>query len=217
MNDTNREVAEWALFLGGELVLEGSDRRIHDVSELPRRRFQDSHPRSDRHAGGAAGSRSSLRARCASRAIPRGTAPGTETPTAAKITARICIFSLPSKRLQKLTFSYHFLDRTRFHDPGLETIQSLPDLRELSIRQTGIKGRSLAPFKSMVALDVSITPFDDAGMDNLAGMANLRRIWAGDTLVTDAGVAALSGLQNLEDIDLHGTAITDGGLRNYRS
>jgi hypothetical protein len=31
----NREVAEWALFMGGTVVLEGDQRRIRDVAELP--------------------------------------------------------------------------------------------------------------------------------------------------------------------------------------
>src|SRR5258708_6383648 len=131
MNDSKRDVAAWTLFIGGELVLEGGDRRIHDVSELPAGDFKIrildltgtlvEPPDLAR-----------LSALDALRELYLAGPSWNRNADGGKDHSKDLQFLASVKTLQKLTFSYHFLDRTRFHDAGLETIQSLPDLRELS-------------------------------------------------------------------------------------
>ena len=211
MVDTNRAVAEWAIVMGGAVVLDGDRRRIENTADLPAGAFQirildlvgaNVEPEDLARISGLTGLRELY--------LPgpmwnRNADGGKDRSTDLRY-----LTSVPG--LQKLTFSYHFLDRIRFRDSGLDSIQGLSGLRELSLRQAGIKGHTLAAFKNLMGLDVTLTPFDDAGMGNLTGMAGLRRLWIGDTLITDAGMGSLSSLRNLEDIDLHGTAITDAGL-----
>jgi hypothetical protein len=172
---TNREVAEWALFMGGTVVLEGDQRRIRDVAELPAGDFKirildlvgaNVEPPDLARLSKLDGLRELY--------LPgpmwnRNADGGKDGSTDLRY-----LTSVPT--LEKLTFSYHFLDRIRFHDSGLDSIQGLTGLRELSIRQAGIKGHTLASFRNLTSLDVSITPFDDAGMRNLAGMSGLRRL-----------------------------------------
>ena len=40
MSSQDRQVAEWVLFLGGELVLRGVRGRVQDLSQLPRHDFE---------------------------------------------------------------------------------------------------------------------------------------------------------------------------------
>ena len=118
--------------------------------------------------------------------------------------------------LEKLSFSYHFLDNIRFSDTGLEEIGDLWNLKELTLRQTAVRGHSLASFRRLEALDVTLSRFDDEGMRNLAGATELRRLRLGDTLVTDAGLAHLGKLRKLEELDLHGTQISEAGIARLR-
>ena len=112
---------------------------------------------------------------CTSRELYPPDHPGTEMPTAAKDHSTDLHFPAFVKTLQKLTFSYHFLDRTCFHDSGLETIQSSPDLRELSIRQTGIKD-ACSHLSRTWSRPPPLLLSTMQAWNNPAGMANLRFI-----------------------------------------
>ncbi len=114
--------------------------------------------------------------------------------------------------IQKLTFSDHFWRRIRFGDAGIAQMQSLTNLRELGVGQTNITGHGLAAFQQLVALDATLTDFNDDGLANLSTTAGLRRLLIGSTFVTDDGLPELRGLQELEELDLHGTRITDKGV-----
>src|SRR5579862_125430 len=207
----DRQVAEWTLFMGGAVGLKGGHELIRDVAALPAgdvelevvdwvgmnieppdlERLSGLHHLTQLHLPGP---------------IWNWNADGD------KDRSTDLRFLAPVTTLEKLTFSYHFLDRIRFHDPGLVEIRGLVNLKELVLRQAGIKGRTLAPFRQLEALDITLCPVDDEGLGNVKGMASLHRLWAGDTLITDAGLRHLSDLRNLEDLDLHGTQISDAGL-----
>ncbi len=107
--------------------------------------------------------------------------------------------------LEKLTFSDHFLDRIRFKDAGLNEISTLTNLRELALRQAEVQGSGLRHFPKLRNLDLTLCPITD--LTPLSQMADLERLWAGDTFVAD--LAPLAKLTGLQDLDLHGTAITD--------
>ncbi len=122
--------------------------------------------------------------------------------------------SIPT--LERIMFSYHFLDRIRLDDEGLKAIANLVNMRELGLFQTRVRGHTLAQFVNLQVLDVGKTPFDDEGLRNLSSMNHLTRLWAPDTQITDNGLQFLSKLPSLEDIDLHSTAVTDTGLQHLR-
>ncbi|HUJ74309.1 MAG TPA: hypothetical protein VL359_05590, partial [bacterium] len=208
---SDRQVAEWTLFQGGAVGLAGSSGLLRDVAQLPPGDLQVEvldwvgmivdPPDLERLSG--------------LRHLKELHLPGpiwNRNADGNRDGSRDLKFLAPVASLERLTFSYHFLDRIRFHDAGLEEIKNLTNLRELVLRQAGIKGHTLGPFHALRALDVTLTQVDDEGFRNVQGMRELRRLWAGDTLITDRSLDALAGLQALEDLDLHGTQITDAGL-----
>ena len=97
----------------------------------------------------------------------------------------------PITTLERIMFSYHFLDRIRLRDEGMKDIANLVNLRELGLFQTAVRGHTLAPFVNLRVLDVTKTPFDDGGLRNLSAMNHLTRLWIADTQVTDNGLQHL--------------------------
>jgi internalin A len=65
-------------------------------------------------------------------------------------------------------------------------------------------------------IDLSKSTFDDAGIEQLAGLSRLRGINLNNTKLTDAALESLSRLPNLERLYLDGTQVTDAGLRASR-
>src|SRR5688572_20446478 len=118
--------------------------------------------------------------------------------------------------LEVLTFGDHFLDRIRFRDQGLDAIRTLSGLRELRVRQANVRGPGLRHFAKLESLDIELCPVGDEGFQHLRGMTGLRRLLAGDTLITDAALGAIAGLTQLEELDLHGTAVSDAGLAQLK-
>ncbi len=208
----DRQVAEWTLFMGGAVGLKGGHGLIRDVAALPAGDFElevvdwvgmnVEPPDLERLSG--------------LRHLKELHLPGpiwNRNADGGKDLSTDLRFIAPVLTLEKLTFSYHFLDRIRFHDPGLQEIRGLVNLKELVLRQASVKGRTLAPFRKLEALDITLCPVDDEGLEQREGHGvALHRLWAGDTLITDAGLQHLSDLRNLEDLDLHGTQISDAGL-----
>jgi hypothetical protein len=211
MATQDRKVAEWVLFEGGELSLEGNPARIQDVSALPSGDFfietldlvgtLIEPPQLERISGLTRLRNLYLAGPMWNRNADDGKDHSADLRAIAGITS-----------LERITFSYHFLDRTRFRDAGLTAINSLTNLRELSVRQANVRGHSLSPFHKLQVLDVTLAPVDDDGLGNVGGMPELQRLWVGDTLISDSGLSALSRLRNLVDLDLHGTQVSDLGL-----
>ena len=65
--------------------------------------------------------------------------------------------------------SAHFLTNTNVQDKGLAHLAPLTQLKELGLAQTEIKGASLAPFVNLQFLDLTDTPFGDAGTAGRSG------------------------------------------------
>lgn len=209
--EVDRRVAEFTLLMGGRVEVTGRNGRIADSADLPRGEFQLTvldwvgmnvdPPDLERLTGLTSLKELHLPGPLWNRNADGGKNRSAELKYLAGLNT-----------LEVLTFSYHFLDRIRFTDAGLNEIASLKNLRELAIRQTAVKGASIAPFINLSALDATLTPFDDSGLAKLASMHRMKRLWLGDTLITDASARALASMTELEDLDLHGTAITDAAL-----
>lgn len=210
--ESDEKVARWTLLMGGRVVLEGAGAPIRDVSELPSGPYQlevvdwvgvNAVPEDlERLAGLERLRELRLPGPLWNRNADGGKDLSAQTRHLAGLTT-----------LRKLTFSDHFLDSIRFRDQGLEEIKTLTGLQELGLRQAGITGKSLAPFSALEVLDITLCPVTDEGFASVAGMSNLRRLWAGNTLITGAALAAIESLTKLEDLDLSGTEVDDEGLR----
>ena len=60
-----------------------------------------------------------------------------------------------------------------FEDPGIEAIAALaPTLRVLSLENTQVRGRHLAPFTNLKALDLVYCPVDDEGLRQMKGLTS---------------------------------------------
>ena len=210
--DTDREVALWALHMGGFVVLEGDPRRIRDIADLPQADFRietlnlvgaNIHPPHMEAIGKLT-------------ALKELDLPGTMwNPRAESKTdyhdSAAYLNGLTT--LKKLTFSLTFLISIHFEDRGLDKFQSLgPTLEELVLRRALIKGAGLRHFTNLRSLDVTWSYVEDEGMRSLAGMTKLRKFWARDTRIGDKTLKILGSLRELEDLDVGGTDITEAGI-----
>lgn len=207
----DRKAAEWTLNMGGRVTLAGETRRISDIASLPAGDFEvkvldwvglNADPPDLERLSGL---RKLEELHLAGPFWSRNADGGRDGSRDLKYLAGV-------STLHTITFSYHFLDSLRFRDTGLEEIKALAGMRELVLRQSAVTGKTIAPFVNLEALDVTLCPFNDEGLRNLAGMKRMKRLWLGDTTITDAAMESLAGMKDLEDLDLHGTGVTDAGL-----
>lgn len=63
-------------------------------------------------------------------------------------------------------------------------------------------------------LDLANTGVTDAGIELVAEMSRLKRLYLQNTSVGDEALAAFAGLEELEYLNLYGTHITDAGLEH---
>ncbi|MCI0423193.1 MAG: hypothetical protein L0312_28880, partial [Acidobacteria bacterium] len=208
----DREVAEWVIRLGGNVVTMGPQpKTIADLSDLPQKDFR-------LHTVNLVGA-------------------NINPPDLARLTelTHLKALYLPGpmwnpnagrhpdhnpqmRHLAKLTdlevlhLSDHFITTIKLRDTGLEQIAGLVNLRELRLRLTEIQGKSLSPFRNLRFLDLSFAPVDDAGVKSLEGMADLSKLYLRDTQVSNEGLKSLSQLRHLTELDLHGTRVNDAGL-----
>lgn len=210
--EADREVAIWAVDMGGFVVLEGDRRRIRDVADLPVKDFRievlnlvgaNIHPPHLEAVGKLT-------------ALKELDLPGPMwNPRAESKTdyyeSAGYLAGLPS--LKKLTFSLSFLISIHFDDRGLDKLQSLgPTLEELVIRRALVKGPGLRHFTNLRALDITWSYVEDAEMGGIAGMTKLRKFWAADTRIGEKTLKILGNLRDLEDVDIGGTSVTEKGL-----
>src|SRR5690348_9496751 len=130
MATEDRKIAEWVLFEGGQLIIGGNPSRIQDISALPSGDFfietidlvgtLIEPPELTRFAGLTKLRDLFLAGPMWNRNADDGKDHSADLRAIAGVTT-----------LERLTFSYHFLDRTRFRDAGLSAIETLQNLREL--------------------------------------------------------------------------------------
>src|SRR5688572_2368926 len=136
--DPDRRVAEWVFYMGGNVRLAGDSRTLHDLSELPGgairlesinligahsldaidlAKLSELRHLKELHIPGPIGSRNT--------AAGAGF-DGADLDPAMRHVA-------PVVTLERIMFSYHFLDRIRLRDEGLKQIANLANLRELGL------------------------------------------------------------------------------------
>ena len=211
---SNRELAEWAIRWEGRVIFEGSRQPISDLAQLPAGEF---------HIVGIDLTGSVLRP--AELEKLRGLLtlrelylpgpiwnPGGGNEDASEVFKVLGTL----KNLEKLYFGWHFSAQINIREAGMRNLEGLTELRDFRCAQCRITNFSMAPFTKLRSLDLSYSPYSDAGMQGLAGLKELRRLILRDTMVTDEGLAHLSGLTQLEELDLSGTRVSDKGLEVLR-
>ena len=212
VDSPDRTVAEWTLSMGGRVRLAGQSRYLTDIVGLPSHSIQIE----ALDWVGVNSDPPDLERLSALRGLKELHLPGpfwNRNADGGRDGSKDLRFLAGVTTLEVLTFSDHFLDRVRFKDEGLAEIKGLTNLRELVLHQSDVTGKTLAPFRKLEALDVTLCPVDDKGLESLHGMTSLRRLRLGDTLITDASMRVVGEFTNLEELDLHGTAITDAGVQ----
>jgi hypothetical protein len=108
-----------------------------------------------------------------------------------------------------------YVDQTRLSDEGLAQLVALRNLRLLDLQGVPITDAGLAHvakltwLKELTASDADIT---DAGVRSLAPLKDLEKLNLASADLTDAGVAALAQFQELMSINLSRVLMTDVGL-----
>ncbi len=166
----DRQVAEWVILSGGSVSVAGRAQRIGEVTQLPA---------GDIHL--------TLVDLVGSNILPPDmqwliglkylkvlTVPGPmwNPSSGARIDYSRELRHLAGiKTLEALTFSNTYLEEIKFQDDGVEEIVPLaPSLKVLSLENTSVRGRHLAHFTNLEALDLVYCPVDDKGMKELQGL-----------------------------------------------
>ncbi len=112
------------------------------------------------------------------------------------------------------------IDRAGISDVAdLERLKEFPQVNGLQFfghRITNDDLARLTRFRRWAALDLSESDLNDAGLEHIAGLIELRDLSLVGTQVTDAGLVHLKRLPRLEHLDLSGTKVTDAGLVHLR-
>ena len=93
-------------------------------------------------------------------------------------------------------------------DKGLEYLCELPEVRRVSLSNTGVTDGELRHLEGLVHLrqlylcNLTVT---DAGLTHLKGLARLETLYLVRTAVTDEGLQYLSGLRQLKLLHLEGS------------
>lgn len=75
----------------------------------------------------------------------------------------------------------------------------------------------LRPVQEQIAwLGLGKTKVTDAGLDQIKGLKNLRKLHLENTGITDAGLVHLKGLAELQYLNIYGAKVTDAGLENLK-
>jgi Leucine-rich repeat (LRR) protein len=214
----DRIVAERVLRLGGSVVLEGQDRPVTDLEQLPTSDFRIRTLNLVGVTLGAFGLQHEL-ARLP--ALPHlkelylngrlwyGQRPNVVADTLAAFAG--------ARGVDKVVLSKPVQTYIPMRDDVLASLKTLNEVEQLRLHQTRIEGESLAPFRNLRFLDVSHNRFfDDRGLQHVGRMTRLSKLYLRGTSITDEGLRNLAGLTDLTELDLYGTGISDAGLAHLK-
>jgi hypothetical protein len=101
-------------------------------------------------------------------------------------------------------------------DAWLKCLAGLPDLRNLDIANTMVKGPGLhhvGTLNNLETLNLTLTGVTDSQLAQLRGLTHLRKLLLASTKCTGEGLKDLTTLTNLKNLNLHYTPVSDAGLK----
>ena len=104
-------------------------------------------------------------------------------------------------------------------DAGLENLECLTSLKEISLDRTHVTDKSLEYMKGLTKLrliGLSETKVTDAGLEFLQDLIALETLNLDNTHVSDAGLEYLKGLKSLKYLSLVNTQVTDAGAARLK-
>jgi hypothetical protein len=113
----------------------------------------------------------------------------------------------------------HFKDyklNAAVDDKWLARLLDFPDLQNLDIANTNVKGPGLEYVGKLTALEslnLTLTPITDPSLAHLRDLTKLKILGLASTKVTGEGLKDLDGLTALVNLNCHFTPVNDAGLR----
>src|SRR5882724_4250211 len=166
---SQREIADWAIRMGGRVTLDGHNGQVWDPTQLPSGEVRITgldltntliDPTDLRRLTGLTSLRELY--------LP---GPSWNPASGSRLDANEELRSLSGLvNLERIYFSLHFLPNVNVRDKAIAYWSGLTRLRELRLTQCRVEEPNLAPFEGLESLDVSYTTFNDAGMKMLRGL-----------------------------------------------
>jgi len=104
---------------------------------------------------------------------------------------------------------------TKVSDGWMERLKVGPDLRQLNLENTDLRGPGLQPVGTLLSLEslnLTLCPVTDEPLGALSKLTGLKVLGLASTKVTGTGMKELQDLRKLENLNFHSCAINDAGL-----
>src|SRR5580704_12974466 len=148
---TEREIADWAIRMGGRVAIEGHSAELSDPTDL--RKIVGLTSLHELYLPG----------------------PSWNPASGSRLDANEELKNLAGLvNLERIYFSLHFLPNINVNDKGVAYWSKLTKLRDIRLSQCNVEKPDLAPFTDLRSLDVSYTSFNDAGLKTLQGHNQIR-------------------------------------------
>ena len=203
--DPDRKGAEYVLFAGGALRINGEEREIRTAAELPKGRFE-----------------------LTSIALPANTH-ATDAGLAhfrdCKNLTRIHLWDVPVTDAGMAHFKGRnnvtslFLIQLNVGDEGLANFKDCKGLTALDLGITQVSDAGLAHFKGCTNLEflsLAGTRVSDAGLANFKDCKNLQSLNLDHVPATEVGLAHFKECENMRELQLKSTQANDAALEGFK-
>lgn len=204
--DPDRQVAQWAIAMGGTVVVDDGQKRenIGTIANLPKQNIR-------------------LRTVYLSQA-----ANVTDESMKELKAVRLDHLDLSNLPITDVGLA-HIADQTqlgslglkgtKITDKGLEHLKGMRNLNNLDLARTQVSGMGVEQLEGapLTLVDLEGCPVTDESLKYFSKLPNLQALGLSDTRVSDKGLVYLQEMPKLRSLSLKGTAITDEGLRNLRT
>jgi len=228
--DADRRAAEYVLSIGGTVCVNGEERNIRAVTELPQGAFRLTfvhlkHNKQVTDAGLAAFDNCSnvteLYLNGCTQVTDAGLAHFKDCKglTLLGLNGMNVADGLAAFKNSSLTILRLDMENARVTDAGLAYLKGWKNLRQITLLNTGVTDAGLAHLKdckNLVDLDLRGTRASDTGLAYFIDCKNLSLLRLGGTSITDAGLALFEDCKNLIELELSGTSITDEGSAHLK-
>src|SRR5688572_11458223 len=212
-----RQIAQWILRRGGQVMVEGVERPIGDPFDLPDKDFRivmvDLH--------GTVIEPKQLQEIQKLEHVRELYVPARVWSPVSDVKAPFSDESFQyyqgMKQLETFKAGLTTLAWLDIGDEGVKRLTPLTQLKHLRLNNTTIKDpQCFEGLVNLESLDLGDAYVLDHSLAPLAHMKNLKRLNLLGTLITDDGLKHLRDLTQMEDLDLYGVKITDTGVEHLR-